>query len=185
MTPEELPDLPAASTRHGDKDQALDRATAIRILTLRANRFTYAQIAEELGYSDPASARNALMRALDRHEAENVQQLRTLENLALDADERQLRTIILDAENRTPTERIHAIDARTRLSARRSRLNGMDAPQQLVVSSGAYLQVQEALTALRERLLPDDDTVPGEVTDRRDDDDTAGEGVPGSDDSDA
>lgn len=178
------PDLPPASTRQGDQDQALDRATAIRLLTLRTQGLTYEQIAVEAGYSDHGAARNALMRALNRHEAENVAQLRTLENLRLDADERQLRAIVNDSEQK-PAIRIRAIDARTRLSARRARMNGSDAPQQLVVSSGAYLEVQEALAALRARVLPDDDTVPGEVTDRRDDppdDDDADPGGAGGED---
>lgn len=149
------PALPPASTRQGDPDQALDRANAIRLLTLRTQGLTYDQIAAEAGYSDHGAARNALMRALNRHEAENVSQLRTLENLRMDADERQLRAIISDTTQK-PAMRIRAIDARTRLSARRARLNGLDAPQQLVVTSGAVAQATDALSALQELLLGED-----------------------------
>lgn len=139
-------DLPTAGERRGDPghDQAMERANAVRLLTLRAARMTYAQIAEELGYADASGARNALLRALDRHEAENVAQLRTLENLSMDTDERALRVIIGDPA--TPVrERVAAIRARTQLGARRSRLNGLDAPIQVALSAGVEAELADAL----------------------------------------
>jgi hypothetical protein len=138
--------VPPASERQGNAghDSASERATAIRLLTLRSMRMTYAQIADEMGYSDASGARQALMRALDRHEAENAAQLRTLENLALDRDERALAAIIGDT-TKPGHERIRAIDARTRLSARRSRLNGLDAPLQVQLSAGVQAELTDAL----------------------------------------
>lgn len=156
-------DLPPASERQGDAghDTAMERANGIRILSLRASRLTYQQIADQMGYSDAASARNALMRALDRHEAENVSQLRTLENLAMDRDERTLTTIAGDVEKK-PAERIRAVDALTRLRARRARLNGLDAPVQVQISAGVQAELQAALDEL-EQATRGGDTVRGEV----------------------
>ena len=138
--------LPPASAAQGEPghDTPMELARGARLLQLRAARMTYQQIAQEMGYSDKSTARQALLRALDRHEAENVRELRTLENLALDDDERVLRTIIAD-RNLTPERRIRAIDARTRLSARRSRLNGLDAPVQVALSAGVAADLEDAL----------------------------------------
>lgn len=150
-TPETLADtidavLPPASTAQGNPghDTAGELARGSRILRLRAARMTYEQIAQEMGYTDKATARNALIRALTRHEAENVTELRALENLALDDDERVLRSIIAD-RNAAASLRLKAIDSRTRLSARRSRLNGLDAPIQVALSAGVAADLEDAL----------------------------------------
>ena len=160
---EALAELPPASELQGNPghDTALELARGARILRLRMARMTYEQIAEAEGYSDKATARNALIRALQRHEAENVTELRALENLALDDDERTLRTIITD-RNVDASLRIRAIDSRTRLSARRSRLNGLDAPIQVALSAGAQADLADAL-AEAEAVL-----VRGEVLDSTD-----------------
>lgn len=158
----ELPMPMTPNERHGDSghDTAADRATAIRLLTLRTAGMTYEQIAEEVGYSDRGTARHALMRALDRHEAESVTQLRAIENMRLDSDERVLRSII-SSTSQPVADRLRAIDARTRLSARRARMNGLDAPQQLQVTSGAQAALHDALADLRTVVL-------GEVLDSHD-----------------
>lgn len=143
-------------------DTAAEMGKAIRALTLRIGRASYAQIAEQLGYADPASARHLVMRALSRRESEQVEELRALENAALDADETELRLIIGD-RSKPEGVRLRAIDTRTRLSARRARLNGMDAPVQVEVSPGVQQQLQAGLTSLREAVYGL--VVEGEVTD--------------------
>lgn len=160
MTSEQLPAIPPPSARQGDPghDQALDRANAIRLLTLRAAGMTYEQIAQEVGYADGSGARQALMRALERHEAENVTELRTIENLRLDTDERALRAIIGDT-SASVKDRVAAINARTRLSARRARMNGLDAPVQVQLSAGVAAELEDALRELGDTI----GVVPGEV----------------------
>lgn len=150
-----------ASEAHGNPghDTADQVARGARLVRLRAQRLTYAQIAEEEGYADAASARNALMRALKRHEAENVTELRALENLGLDTDERALRAIISDRGVKAE-HRIAAVNARTRVSARRARLNGLDAPLQVQVSAGVAAELADAL-AEAEALFTE--VVPGMV----------------------
>lgn len=157
---ETLPPASEARGQHGH-DTATELARGARLLRLRAARLSYDQIAAELGYSDRGAARNALVRALQRHEAENVTELRALENLALDDDERVLRTIIADRDL-APALRLKAVDSRTRLSARRSRLNGLDAPIQVALSAGVAADLADAL-AEAEAVL-----VRGEVLHRED-----------------
>ena len=163
-----LPDvpLPPPGDRQGapGHDQATDRANAIRLLTLRAAGMSYEQIAQEVGYADGSGARQALLRALQRHESENVAELRQIENLRLDTDERALRAIIGDTQ-RPAGERIRAIDARTRLSARRARMNGLDAPVQVQLSAGVQAELSDALAELGEILGIVPGTVVGEVHD--------------------
>lgn len=164
-TPEETTyaALPA-SERRGvpGHDSAADRTSGANLMRLRMMGMTYEQMAQEAGYADGSGARQALLRALDRHEAENATQLRHVENLRMDADERVLRTIIGDSAAK-PTDRIRAIDSRTRLSARRARLNGLDAPVQVQLSAGIAADLEDALRELEEAV------VPGEVTDVHDD----------------
>jgi hypothetical protein len=121
---------------------------------MRIGRASYAQIAQELGYSDPATARNLIMRALARREQEKVEELRALENAALDADEVELRLIIGTRGNKVQ-DRLRAIDTRTRLSARRARLNGLDAPVQVQISAGVQERLDSALRHAREVVLGD------------------------------
>lgn len=148
-------DLPPAGDLQGDHghDTATVYARGARLLRLRTMRLTYAQIAESEGYADPASARNALIRALDRHEVENAGELRQIENMALDSDERVLRGVISDPAQPL-TARLRAIDTRTRLSARRSRLNGLDAPVQVAISAGVQADLHDALAELDSVVAP-------------------------------
>lgn len=141
-----LDDLPPATNDQGNAGHDLARAAARRAqaVRLRLAGATYQQIAEAAGYSHKAAARNAVMRALTKVEAESVSELRVLENARLDADEMVLRTILQDAQAPARTK-IAAVDARLRLSARRSRLNGLDAPVQVAISAGVAADLDDAL----------------------------------------
>lgn len=168
MTAMALPDpehqLPAASERQGDPghDQATDRVVGIRLLTMRAAGMTYQQMADELGYASSSGARQALLRALDRHEVESAKHLRALEHEAYLSDQRVLRAIISDTSAGT-SNRIKAIDARTRSSARFARLMGLDAPVQVALSVGLQAELDDALAEVRQVVM-------GEATDVHDDD---------------
>ena len=138
--------LPPASEDAGTPGHDLARAAARRVqaVRLRMSGATYDQVAETCGYSNRSAARQAVMRALTRLEVESVGELRALENARLDADEVVLRTLIGD-RNRPDSVRIKAIDSRLRLSARRARLNGMDAPLQVALSAGVTAELEDAL----------------------------------------
>lgn len=170
MTAEPIPDPLPASARRGEPghDQAEDRITTARLIRLRRDGMSYQQIAEQTGYADGSGARQALLRALDRHEADSARELRILENAALDADQLALRAIITD-RSIDPAIRIRAIDARTRLSARRARLNGLDAPVQVAVSSEAVARLDAVLAEADEFMRT---VVPGQVLSEHDDTDS-------------
>lgn len=138
--------LPPATHDQGNAGHELARASARRAhaVRLRLAGLTYDQIARECGYSNKSAARQVVIRALTKIEAESVGELRALENARLDADERVLRGIIGGVNNK-PADRIKAIDSRLRLSARRARLNGLDAPLQVALSAGVTASLEDAL----------------------------------------
>lgn len=139
--------LPPAHEDHGGyTGHELARAAARRTMAvrLRLSGATYQQIADQCGYSNKSNARQVVLRALTRLEVESVGELRALENARLDADEMVLRSIIAKGSNK-PADRIRAIDSRLRLSARRARLNGLDAPLQVALSAGVTASLEDAL----------------------------------------
>lgn len=149
-----LDELPPAGADQGNPGHDMARAHARRTqaVRLRMQGATYEQIAETAGYSDRSAARQAVVRALARYEVESVTELRTLENARLDADELALRTIIADPQA-PAAHRIAAVNARTRLSGRRASLNGLDAPMQLQISSGAAARLQDVLANAEQVVL--------------------------------
>jgi hypothetical protein len=151
--------LPPASTNQGGNhggDVATIRARDITGVRRRVAGFTYQQIADELGYSDKSSARDAVLRALDRTERHDVATLRALEDERLDLVTRTMMTIMLDP-NAQPKARISAASQIVRTSARRARMNGLDAPTRIAVDTRAVQDFE----AVMEELL---NTVAGEVT---------------------
>lgn len=138
--------LPPAAEDQGNPGHDMARAAARRAqaVRLRLAGASYDQIAQVAGYSHKSSARQAVMRALDRMEQESVNELRALENARLDADEVVLRSLINDA-GLPAQRRIAAIDSRLRLAQRRARLYGLDAPVQVALSAGVAADLEDAL----------------------------------------
>jgi hypothetical protein len=153
-------------------DQAMLRDREAKALRLRRLGGTYDQIAREMGFADASGARQLIMRALDRVVAEGVVQLRSLENQRLDVTTSVLMGIATDA-GKSSMERIRAVEAHTRVSARRSRLNGLDAPMQVQVTGGALSALDDALKLLEDVVMHD--VIPGEVV-KQDDDAEPGAG---------
>ena len=140
--------LPPPSEQQGQPghDAATGYIRAARIMRLRAAGASYAAIAEAEGYSDPATARNALIRALRRNEAENVSEMRALENERLDM---ALSRIVALLGHEDPMVRLRAADSLTRNSKRRADLNGLDAPKQVQISAGVLGELEQAYEGLR------------------------------------
>ena len=155
MTAADLePTPPSARDRQGQPghDQATDLLVGAALLRDRAAGMTYEQLAAAHGYAWSSGARQALLRALDRHEAENASQLRAIEHHAYLADQRFLRTIISDP-NQGTANRLKAVEARTRSAARYARLFGLDAPVQVAISAGVQAELADALAELGEVVL--------------------------------
>lgn len=151
--------LPPAGELVGDNghDTAITLARGARVVRLRAMGATYAQIAASEGYTDPATARNAVVRTLRAHQAEAVQDLRVLENERLDI---ALATVIPLLTHAEPTVRLKAVDSLVRVSKRRADMNGLDAPKQVTISAGVQADLERALAELT-------DVVMGEVVEDR------------------
>ena len=154
-------DLGPASAQRGAPGQERVGATARRIqaIEMRLSGMTYQAIADSLGYSDPSDARSLIMRAIDRVEARQVDELRDLEGARLDRMTRIVWAILADRDQ-TSENRMKAVDRALRISERRARLYGLDAPVRVSVSSGAMAELEDALAALAE--VVEGEVVPGD-----------------------
>ncbi len=144
---------------------------------LRGRGFTYRAIAEQLGLHDASSARKAVERALVATVAEPCEELRRLELLRLDTmavaawevldAQHPLvsagRVMAWDGEPLTdPMPVLAAVDRLLRISERRCRLLGLDAPVQLdggvlsIAEIDRQLAVLDAEIAARDDLIEDD-----------------------------
>lgn len=115
-----------AESIHGDTNvfNVLDRiGTAIE---LYRDGHTWDEVAQVCGYASRGAAHSAVTTYLRRNVDQNVMDLRAIEGRRFDADELRLRQIIATSTDEKMV--IRAIEARTRLSARRARLFGLDAP---------------------------------------------------------
>ena len=78
-----LAELPRVDGRH--RNLALAAARRVKAVELKAAGYTYAQVANELGYTSRGTAYNVVAKALKEQTAEAVADLRQLENSRLDA----------------------------------------------------------------------------------------------------
>jgi hypothetical protein len=137
-------------------------ARRVQAIGLKLGGATWAQVAAHLGYHDESAARRMVLDTLNQHEVEAVNELRAVENARYDTAQIPVWTMMMNPRLE-PDVRLRAVDSFLRISARRSRLNGMDAPQKVEVTTDARRRLEAALTALRA-------TVVGEVVESRDDD---------------
>jgi orotate phosphoribosyltransferase-like protein len=110
-------ELPMVHGRHRNK--ALAAARRVRAVELKTAGYTYAQVADELGYSSRGTAYNIVAKALREQTTEAVADLRVLENARLDA----LQVALWDA---AMTGDISAVVAVVKIVKARVRLNGLE-----------------------------------------------------------
>lgn len=142
---------------------------------LRTTGMTYAQVAAQLGYHDASHARQGVERAMTATLSEPAEALRHLELLKLDQMSAPAWAI-LDAPHplvsagrvmawdgeplRDPQPVLAAVDRLLRISERRCRLLGLDAPVQVgpftLEAIDAQLVVLEAELRARDDLAEDD-----------------------------
>ncbi|MCD5419757.1 hypothetical protein LRS71_09345 [Rhodococcus pyridinivorans] len=104
-------------------------------LELRRQGKQWAEIANELGYADRASAYNAAKRLLDRTEFESVEEYRAIEADRLDEAHRiQAEALEQLAKSRALDAIPPAVNALVKISDRRSKLLGLDAPTRVDVA---------------------------------------------------
>lgn len=100
-----------------------------RALQLRKQGMEYSEIAAALGYASGSGAHAAVRGALKKTLQEPADELRAIENARLDA---MLAALWPAIERGDPK----AIAAGVKLSERRAKLNGLDRPDALDVTSG-------------------------------------------------
>ena len=114
-----------------------DKEKAQQAVRLRKAGVTYDQIAAQLGYASRSSARRAVVRLLQANTAEAVADLRTLEDGRLDDMLRAIYGAAVQGDLAT-------IDRILRISERRAKLWGLDAPVQTHVTGDQEIIVRFA-----------------------------------------
>lgn len=154
-----------------DPDNLDASERARRALALRRDGQLWHEIADELGYADRAAAYNAAKRLLDRTEFESVEEYRAVEADRLDEAHRiQLQHL---AQFRPSQSGVglsavaSAVGAIVRISERRSKLLGLDAPTKVDVGSSS-IDLDGTVAAIMSALQADagadadDGAIPGE-----------------------
>lgn len=129
---------------------------------LRSQGYSYRQIGGMLGI-DHSTAADAVSRALRAVPIESVGELRRLESARLDAMEQELDKIIASPPHivaasgqitAQPDLRVAvlAVDSKIRLSARRAKLNGLDAPTRTIRETQADAALNDQIRAALARI---------------------------------
>lgn len=123
------------------------RAKRTEALTLRLAGFTWEQIADRMQMSE-SGVKALVERTLSRAEQQNAAELREVENMRLDRAQAAIWTKVLAGD-------LPAVDTFLRISARRSKLNGLDAPTQIELSVNVKQEMEAALQQLEAVVLQD------------------------------
>ena len=126
-----------------------DRARDVRAVQARLGGHSWSTIAEQCGYGTANDAMRAVNRALTRHESTQVETLRAQENARLDRAQAAIWGDVLKGD-------LAAVNAFLRISARRAKMNGLDAPTQVNVSAQTREEMETALQALSLIVLGED-----------------------------
>lgn len=122
----------------GSQRRAQAAARQLEAIRLRRDGQTFQVIAERLGYTNRSAAEKAYMAGLERWGRKDVADLR-------DAEVDRLDNYLAVIAPQVAKGSLLAIDRAVRISERRARLLGLDAPTKLTITD-------EALEAERERL---------------------------------
>lgn len=147
-------------TTDGDRNptNVIDRAnTALEAWREHGN---WDKAAEVAGYTNRGSAYRAAMKLLSRRTDATIAELRKEANERHAQKIAMLEGVIYDLDA-TLGDRLRAVAEHTRAEARHARFNGLDAPMQVQVSSGAVNRLQDVLADATA-------TVMGLVTESRD-----------------
>lgn len=104
----------------------------IKLIDMRRRKRTWEEIAQTLGYGSPSAACQDLKRALEQRRAElalTLDEHRTEELEHLEYLQRAALTVLEDNEG--DDQRLQAVETLRRLSERRAKLLGLDAPTRI------------------------------------------------------
>lgn len=119
--------------------EARDRQA--RALELRLTGMPYEDIAKALGYADRATAYRACTAVLDRHEAESVDQMRTIEGAKLDKLDKILWPLAEQGD-------LAAIDRIVKVMQRRANLYGIDLAGRVDIVAGGEVDLDGAVARI-------------------------------------
>lgn len=119
--------------RNPSKDELLRKES--EAVALRIAGTTYEDIARALGYSSRGDVHRIVTRALSRHQAEQIDEMRNVEGARLDRAQRAIWAAVVRGD-------LEAVRAFVRISERRARLFGLDAPQAVQVTSDVDEQIK-------------------------------------------
>lgn len=124
---------------HGKVYRHARRAEAV---TLAMAGLSYEKIGEELGIT-PKSAWNLVNRTIEETRNYAVDELRLLENARLDRMTTAIWNKVLEGD-------LNAVNAYLRISERRAKLNGLDAPTKVQMAMSVRVEMEEKLRELQE-----------------------------------
>lgn len=134
---------------HGDHaaPTVMDRAhTALQAWREHGN---WDKAAEVAGYTNRGSAYRAAMKVLAKRTDETIHALRVEANQRHAEKIAVLEEVMYDLD--APMEhRLRAVAEHTRAEARHARLNGLDAPMQVMLSSGSEARLNDVLAEATE-----------------------------------
>lgn len=136
--------IPSANSRNSD----IAFARNVELIRMRVNGSSLSEIADRFQISEPRVA-NIIRETLGKAENFHVAELREIENARLDVAQASIWPKVERGD-------VKAVEAFLHLSARRARMNGLDAPQKVMVAGNVRIEMEEALGEL-ERLLGHDE----------------------------
>jgi hypothetical protein len=139
---------------NGDRDAARLLSRQANAVGLRLAGATYPQIAEALGYDNAANARRVVVESLRLTAERDITELRDLENARLDRMLQGLWPKVINGDS-------DAINSALRISQRRAKLNGLDAPVRVVITDDTAERIRALAAEIDEQVR--NFTVPGEV----------------------
>lgn len=125
--------------------QREETAKRIEAMGLRMAGLSYEQVAERMGV-DALEAEHLVELNFQRVRNRSADSMRDLENARLD----RLQAAVWPDALKGDTNAVNAVLA---ISARRSRMNGLDAPRQVALSVSVRQEMEQALSDLREVVL--------------------------------
>ena len=132
-----------SSQRVPNKLQNRDVNAAQRValaVSLRAQKLTFDEIAQRVGYGSASACRKAILRELERTISTNVEELRREEILILDKLQQRCMEKAMDPTNKGF---LFAVDRVISIRERMGRLMGLDQTQDNVLNAGMVV-VREA-----------------------------------------
>jgi hypothetical protein len=131
-------DTRGGSPSPGSVRRAKAAARQLEAIQLRRDGNTFQVIAERLGYSNRSAAEKAYLAGLERWGSKDVADLR-------DAEVDRLDSYLASIAPQVAKGSLYAIDRAVRISERRSKLLGLDAPTKLEISDKALEEERERL----------------------------------------